>query len=223
MYKISYCLVFLLFISFSCKEKGFIKDVPKSDVAPRRGNKPSWYEVYQMLSDSLKIGRIDNGFDSLQIRIWVGSAFSHNKVAVFTCSAGNWSSSLITFIPHYFNEGHFNENRDSVVYFETNSIAPAKPINWPEFIEKLYDCDIMKLPDQQYLKGYDHPTDGVGYTIEIATINKYRLYSYHSPEVNTQVNEARKMNEILKLVKKYTGYHLLDYPKWFEKKADSTE
>lgn len=223
MHKISYCLVFLLFINFSCKEKGFIKDAPKSDVVSRRGNKPSWYEVYQMLGDSLKIGRIDNGFDSLQIRIWVGSAFSYSKVAVFKCAAGSWTSSLITFIPHYFNEGHFKENRDSVSYFETNSVTPAKAINWQGFTEKLYDCDIMDLPDQQYLKGYEHSTDGVTYTVEIATQKKFRIYSYHDPEVNSNITEARKMNEILKLVKKYTGYHLLDYPKWFEEKADSTE
>ena len=222
MHKLCYCLIFCVLVNFSCKEHGFVKDITKSYTTPRRGNKPSWYEVLQMLSDSLKIGRIDNGFDSLQIRIWVGSAFSHCKVAFFKCSAGKWSSSLITYIPHYFNEDQHNENRDSVTYFETSSITPVKAINWQEFTGKLYDCDIMDLPDQEYLKGYEHPTDGVGYTVEIATLTKYRIYSYHSPGVNIQLAEARKMNEILKLVKKYTGYHLLDYPK-FLNLNDSTE
>jgi len=70
------CLCYITLLT-SCKQQ-FTRDI-----APDRHSHPSVYKAIKMLSDSLTLDKIENGFDSLQIRIWIESPFMIGRVVTF--------------------------------------------------------------------------------------------------------------------------------------------
>lgn len=201
------CTLFCLMMLTGCKEHTFTRDI-----APALLNKPyykqeSLYKTLLLLADSLKLDRIENGFDPLQIRIWANGIYTHEKVAIFKKVGDGWHTSLITFDPHCDNL-----KRDSLLFFTKKNILPNRNIQWSAFIDSLIDLNIMGLRDQSELQGYDHPTDGISYIVEVATKTKYHLYSYHEPGFNMKFKDARQMDEIVNIVERNTGYDFEKIP-----------
>lgn len=210
--KINHLLIlFYLGSLISCKQDKFNRDIAPALLNSPSAKRQSTYKVILMLTDSLKLGRIENGYDSLQIRIWVQSPFTRARVAIFKKDVNGWQSSLIIYMPE-----NDNVNRDSVVFFTKETIAPRYQIRWPEFIDSLDNCNIMNLRDQSELKGYNHPNDGDTYIVEVSDKTKYRLYTYHEPEDNVKFKDAKRMAEIVRLVKRNTGYDLDGIPPYFK-------
>ncbi len=206
-----YTLFYLMMLA-GCKEHKFTRDIAPALLNKPSAKRESSYKILLLLADSLKLDRIENGYDPLQIRLWVGGAFTHEKVAVFKRDVNGWHTSLITFDPHY------DERKpDSLLFFTKKATLPNRNIQWPAFIDSLIDCNIMGLRDQSELQGYEDPTDGISYIVEVATKTKYHLYSYHEPEVNLSFKDARQMTEIVKIVERNTGYDFEEIPDFIKK------
>jgi len=199
------CLCYITLLT-SCKQQ-FTRDI-----APDRHSHPSVYKAIKMLSDSLTLDKIENGFDSLQIRIWIESPFMIGRVVTFKKDAHGWATSLIIYEAHTLDSKY-----DSIIFFEKKVSQPTLKFQWSELMDSLNNYNIMNLKDQDDIKGYEHPTDGVFYTIEIATKIKYRLYTYHSPGTNIQFKDARRMDEIIEVIKRNTGYDLDGLPDFLKK------
>lgn len=166
-----------------------------SDIATDTKGKQSLFESIKLIRDSLKLDTLENGYDSLQIRFWIGYSFtSKQQVIILKNQQGNWKSYYCEYMPHYI------KNTDSLIYFEKNIINKVPKSSWNTFIDKLYSYDVLILPDYSKLTDYPIPNDANGITIEVSTKNSYRLYHYPSPGLARGFSEARNMENILNLV-----------------------
>lgn len=147
----------------------------------------------------LGIDSIENGYQDLQIRIWVSSGLRSTD-----------TTQLFIFKKH-------NSNITGELYFYTMSVTiDSEPFNinkniikihpksgWAVFMDSLQNSGIYTLPDDSKLKGYVFSADGYGIRVEIATKNTYRIYSYADYDNNIDAFvEARKILQLLKLLQK---------------------
>jgi len=162
---------------------------------------PIWYEdkpelFYQLVSQKskqLKLDKLENGFDSLQIRIWYDSALSNkDKLLILKYKNSKWKG--------FF----YSLNVEWNAYKLTNKIRKSKIIEvhpssgWESFTSKVFENKIESLPNMKDINGLVHRwSDGKTYSIEIATKSKYRFYSYHLPEKFIKFDEVKNIIKIL--------------------------
>lgn len=170
--------------------KAFIRDIPMGT----RGYKPG-YIYTQMLTSKSQMNIIENGFDSLCIRLWYGYSFdSRIQCLTITKTGFKWEAEynlLTTFL----------DDKDSILSIEKSTEKKFPKSGWHTFIKKLLDQNVTTLPDDWLIPGSaSTPTHGDVVSVEIATRNNYRYYSYYSPGWYRGVKEAQAMQEILRLV-----------------------
>ena len=146
---------------------------------------------------ALKLDYLERGFDSLQLRIWLGHSMAIRKnVIVLKYSNKTWSCQLLAF-----TYGHATNVGDE--FIATNEIKVITPKSgWDSFIRQLFSFQILTLPDDENLAGYNGcGEDGVPYYFEVATINKYRFYKYCNIEDNKgKFEEATDVDKIANLL-----------------------
>lgn len=200
--------IFLLLASMVCcknrtvvpHNESFTREIPHE--LEERG---SLFESLKFIRDSLRLDTLENGYDSMEIRIWMSMALSsQSQIVIIKNHKGNWSATSILFTPV-----HNDIKQDSLLYYTKESVNLVPKSSWDSFIKKLKDHQILTLPDQDKLIGYDHPHDGGSVEFEISSKYVYRLYSYHAPGVNLHFPEAKNVEAILDLIKQEFGVKLI--------------
>jgi hypothetical protein len=172
----------------------FVRDIPEG--------LQDLHESIGTIRDSLKLESIDSGFDSIEIAIWTN--VNHvQKVFVIKNAKGAWSASFIRFGPV------LDKYRDSVVGFRYNVSPVAPRSSWNAFAAQLFGDHILTLPDERKLPKYEIVGDGRHLAVEVATREKYRIYTYTNPEMNERIQEAQDVMSILDLIKNEFGVGLL--------------
>jgi hypothetical protein len=167
-----------------------IKDIPLNI-------RDSAYRQMQRNTES-KIGlsSLEGGFKDLQIRIWRGySQTDFIDLILFTKVNDKWSARLHNLVLHY------DKNFDSVVAITKKVVTKEPKSGWQFFTDSLIKLKILDLPDYSTLPDYYVSADSDGVTVEVATVDKYRTYSY--PDFESYISkktEAKKMYQILKLI-----------------------
>lgn len=200
-------------VSFSCKTKSKSDtSIEKTDIRQdipltKKGQPDYFYKLYSYQASQLKLDSLEVGYDSLQIRIWYNyGLLDVQNVVVIKKNSERWSADLLTF--------QYDENDSSYmrrpILKEKISKLPA--LGWSSFIKELIEFNIMKLPDQSKVAGYKDilGADGVNYSIEVATKEEYRFYSYWQPDVyKTEFKEAMSMALILEFLEKELSFKKL--------------
>lgn len=165
-----------------------------------------------ILFDRLRVARdsiggldvLENGFDSLQIRIWYSYAFKDSsQILIIRSSQQQWSAQLIT---NAWSE-HSKEGR-TVLKKDIRQLRPQN--GWQQLIYKLWGLKFPTLPDYSSIAGYPETMDGDQVIVEIATRKNYRMFSYKDPILaKASIKEAKMMVEILKLLEKELQFHQL--------------
>lgn len=172
----------------------FVRDIPEG--------LEGLLESIRPIRDSLKLESIDSGFDSMEIAIWTNVNYVQ-KVFVIKNTKGAWSASLIRFGPV------LDKYRDSVVGFRYNVSRMEPRSSWKVFTGRLFGDHILTLPDEHQVPKYEIVGDGPHLAVEVATMEKYRIYTYTNPEMNEAIPEAKDVMNILNLIKDEFGVGLL--------------
>ena len=197
-------LVFLLLLINSCNnsdksanspnvdgKEGFIKIIPNS-----RNGLPSFaYKETRGYSRQAGLHLIENGFDSLFIRIW----YLNDTIQVldFKNEHGVWTGVLHKLMTE--------QNNDSIRIIKTTSEKISPKSGWPYFIDNLFSQGIITLPDISELPVYGIPTHGFFLDVEVATRTKYRIYTYGIPEQSIDIMEVSNIMDIMKLIENEFG------------------
>ena len=82
--------------------------------------------------------------------------------------------------------------------------------NWRAFFKAIAKEDIYNLPSQSEIKGWKNEVDdGLTFSIEFATKEKYKFYSYNCPDVyENQFKECKHMVNILNVFDKEFGLRM---------------
>ena len=167
----------------------FIKIVPKL-----KNGKPYYFcKMAKSYTEQARLAVIENGFDSMFIRLWY--VFDFNlRVVELKKQTGIWSGQL-----HTLKEGDMAMyeliNIDSI-----KSVKISPKSGWDFFINKIWALGIINLPDASEIPGYynNNLSETAGFVVvEIATIAKYRVYKYNTPLLLPKIKETKNMEDIM--------------------------
>jgi len=196
------CLIPLVFFGKSQARYSYaycfkLVDTVKRDIpVDKKGNKVLSYISKVRATSLLKLDTLENGFDSLQIRIWYGYArIDSGQLFVLKNVNGKWNAEMLTLVYH------MSRNEDSLLSIGKSSISGEPKSGWISFYNRLFKLKVMSLPDMRKISNYPDIADGNGISIETAIISKYRYYSYQEPiYAQERVKEARNIEQILELI-----------------------
>lgn len=189
--------IFLIAIGCSEEKSSDEKEEFIKDVSVDESGRPAFgYDRLDQKIEFLKLENLQDGFDSLAIRIWYEpQLLMENELIEIKNQNGNWSGLHIVIGSKRI------EGTDSLKLEELRDKITPKS-GWLNLIKQLDSKNIMSLPNMRAIENLeDNWTDGVCYNVEISTKSKYRYYSYHLPEYfQDNFSEARNMVDILKIV-----------------------
>ncbi|MBN8686675.1 MAG: hypothetical protein J0M10_06645 [Chitinophagales bacterium] len=154
----------------------------------------------------LHLDTIQNGFDSIQLRIWIlGGLFGNVDLYILKNVKSKWTAQNYKL----FLDSNIVNGKDQNKY--TNGSEPfqivkhrlLKPIiPWSIFIDSLSKLQIMTLPDMDEITGMKiNSTDAGSIVVEVATRQFYRNYHYSDPvEFAERYTEAKNINYIVSLI-----------------------
>jgi hypothetical protein len=209
--KIAINLHFLLLnaIFFGCQsrpvEPSFVRDIPKQK-----------YEASTLLAgvratkDSLGLDNLEDGYDSLQIRMWFTYSLSDSE-QVLTIKRNN---------AHWY--GNFclasyglTPMGDSISRYTIHFFKPILRRDWGDIVDTLIKFNIMTLPDERQVISLDSinsqskPRSG-SVIIEIADQYKYKLYFYVLPvDFKEQLKEAADVCHMVEFLSNRLGIKYL--------------
>lgn len=163
---------------------GFVRDVPGED-------------SYQFINEdafALQLDSLEAGYDSLQIRIWLGHSLARVRyVVILKYKDQEWKGQMVSFNNFYGKNDPGKKVR---------KVSPRS--GWGTLIDSLYKLGIVTLPNETAVAGYNcnGGTDGVSYDFEIATSKRYRYYRYDNPEYCKSFWQARNVLQIASLLEK---------------------
>lgn len=157
----------------------------------RKGRPDLSYLLDKQKANQLALDPIENGYDSLQIRVWFDYSLAIEKhLVVIKRTGGMWDCQLYTM------KSDWNDNNDSEVILSKSVLRIQPRMGWDMFVKRLFDLNITTLPN-----GPAGGLDGASYDIEVATKRQYRYYSYWSPETSMQnFQGSRDMVRIIHLL-----------------------
>ena len=123
--------------------------------------------------------------DSFELRVWYNLLEDSTQLFVVKYGDEGWHSELTKF----------SVSRESIkdsfrIEKTSKQTMPAR--DWNSFLHAMINYNILDLPDQDSLRGYELATEGSVMTFEVASKNFYRMYSYATPKLNmTKFNEVK--------------------------------
>ena len=173
--------------------RGFIREIPTFG----DGKPDLFYRLSQQKAKQLKLENLENGYDSLQIRIWYDySLVTYRSLLIIKQTNSVWSAKA------YRMSVDWNASKLTEKVAEKQEKILEPKHGWDNFIKQLFALQITTLPNMRDIPGLrDGWTDGVTYNVEVATKEQYRFYGYHLPEkFQDKYWQAKNMVDILKLV-----------------------
>lgn len=169
-----------------------VKDIPTDG----KGKPRSFYRNKEIVEKKVGLRTLENGYDSIQIRIWYGYAFNDTSQLIqFKKTQGAWFGDFFTL------KYNFNVKGDSVMSIDKSIISREPKSGWEIFVKQMLDLEILTLPDYKDIPNYLQTADGDAVIIEVATQKLYRIYSYQAPNMNKLDHwQAKNIEDILELI-----------------------
>ena len=148
-----------------------------------------WQQHMNKYISGLKMESLENQNIKVGYRIWA----PHQVVELIQVDDSTFNGHIINFIA----KSSKKEKERGLVSHKIK--IPHKIAK--DLIGKLKEQRIEVLPDSYDVEGYVNGLDGLTYIFEISTPEKYRVYSYWSPESeyyqDPQIEEVRNVRNIL--------------------------
>ena len=172
-----------------------VRDIPLDKGYWWDGTTNYMYNVYNKRSKILGLDPLYNGFDSLQVRVWLGHSMARvSHVVMLRYTGSGWSAELMEYADSSIMLTETHSFRDTILIHFRKPIMPKS--GWRYLLQKLEENDILNLPDGCNIPSYScGGIDGIEYCFEIATSKVYRFYSYWEPEW-----QAKKFSQAAKVV-----------------------
>ncbi|HLK28670.1 MAG TPA: hypothetical protein VKT28_08815 [Puia sp.] len=181
-----------------CQKKMTSDSVNKEVPVSKSGKPYSYYQNKSKVESALGLKTLENGFDSLQIRIWYSYAFSDSfQLVIIKRTENEWMCNLLSGKYNFETESNQIKSIEKTIHSKT-------PISgWNNFVVKLIKLNITTLPDENRISNYPEFADGDNIVVEISTKNNYRIYSYTEPEkTQNEIQEAKNLEAILFLIER---------------------
>lgn len=176
------------------RSENFELDIPLEKEGRGKGELDLMYRFLKADGYRLGLDSLELGYDSLQIRIWLGCSMAIKRdLIILKCNNAGWKGSHVAFTEPNGTGEAINKT--------VRSITPRS--GWKAFTDSLRSWKILDLPDQSAIDGYKGcGTDGDPFYFEWATTKQYRFYQYCNLKDNIddywQAANALKMADFWK-------------------------
>lgn len=155
------------------------------------------FEYIGRISKQLHLDKINLGYDSLQIRIWVNRSFSDsNQVVTIKYNKGSW----LAYLYDIHSQHNRERNIDTIMSYSQRSLLPKT--SWSNLLKLLKYEKIQELPDQMDIDHFEpRLMDGWMCIIEIADMKSYRFFTYNNPDFYSDW-QSRNVINIINAVEK---------------------
>jgi hypothetical protein len=178
-----------------------IKDIPDDK------KRDYFMKIKRSIQENAELTSLEDGFDSLQIRIWYGYTSHFEHLVVLKNEQGKWDAILYSM--HYI---YSNRSLKEIIKYQKR-VEPKS--GWENLLNKLNTLKILSLPDMSTLEGYGIDMDSKGITVEIADKKMYRIYSYAFPEFHKNDHwQANNMDKISRIVEEELGFDRFKFPEF---------
>lgn len=159
------------------RNAALVRQLNMSDTFVRETNSDE--DVKAWMRDEEKgygLDSLNNGFDSIQIKIWYGCVLYHERLIVLSLVSNKWRAELC-------QRQFSGKYPDFSMSRKVNNVKPKS--GWDSVITGLFNLKILTLPDLDKIDGFveESVTDGCYVSIEIATKKIYREYGYSNPDL----------------------------------------
>lgn len=178
-----------------------IKDIPLT----AKGKPSDTYLAKQIFAKALKLDVLEEGFDSIQIRLWAAYTFTDTiQIIVLKKQQQRWIGEFATV-------RYKDDARTDGVEILSKELEYKDPKSgWDRFIGKLFKAKILTLPDVHQIANYPSLIHADNFSVEFATTNNYRFYEYPAPHsAMAEVWQAKSMEEILQLIEEEFSFKRL--------------
>jgi hypothetical protein len=163
------------------RNPGFVTEIPRE----KDGELDYMYK-YVIKEDSKLLGldSLEYGYDSVQIRVWLGHSLAITQHIVILSSTNNkWKARLITL---YRDE----QVKPAKISVKDREVNPKS--GWADFVKSLTGFNIYYLPHCNYDKACDEcgALDGISYYFETGSKYSYRFFYYCNPDIAKGCPEA---------------------------------
>jgi hypothetical protein len=143
---------------------------------------------------------LQNGFNELQIRVWLAYSGIVENVLIFAKINNRWEGSSNRL------EFSYDSVTNQLVSIKRESKLISPKSGWQVFTDSLLSFGVADLPDMTDIPGYGIERDGSWITIEYANCKVYRLYSYQTPwALQDKFTQAKKIVDISNLIERQFG------------------
>ncbi|MFL5746848.1 MAG: hypothetical protein ACJ751_19375 [Niastella sp.] len=170
------------------------------DIRTDTSNIWSSFHNVRQLSKQLSLESPEEGFDSLQIRIWFDYSLAKKKHLIIIEQQNNqWNGRL-----YQMNVGYINRlSYDIIEHYDMENIEPIS--GWQQFISELYQLKVKELSDTSR-----SGADGTTYCVEILTPATYTYYDFWEPEYTKDKNwKSANMVKIIALLENEFNFNSL--------------
>jgi hypothetical protein len=203
-------IIMLLFVLVLASCKGQVKSNQQANKKMRQpvlndirtDTADTWNSFHNVrqLSKQLKLEPVEEGFDSLQIRVWFDYSLAKKKHLIIIERQNNkWNGRLYEMNVGYVDTLNYN----IIKQYNEKDIEPVS--GWQKFISDLYQLKIQQLSDTG-----KSGTDGTTYCVEILTPDTYTYYNFWEPEYTKDNNwQSANMVNIIALLEREFKFNSL--------------
>ncbi len=184
------------------KDSTVTQEIPKL----KNGKVLPYYLLVKEFEKGLKIDSLNEGFDSLQIRLWHYTAMQkEGELAVFKNNKHQWTAFFYN-LNYEFDTSIYVPASISKIFFKKEPKS-----GWEAFTKRLYDFKILTLPDCNNIINYCTVSDGDCYMVEIANKHSYRFYTYSNPGGCKGISQVDNFFNILDLINSEFQFRMPPY------------
>jgi hypothetical protein len=165
------------------RNPGFVTDDPFAKTGMSDGERNFYYHFLAADAGLTGLDSLEHGYDSLQIRVWLGHSLAlTNHLVIISSTNTKWQAQLVTITT--------TNERPRKISRQFNVVKPKS--GWEDFERSLHAFNIVNLPHSDYDSTCNEcdGADGIGYFFEISTTSQYRCYEYCNPEIARGCPEA---------------------------------
>lgn len=191
----------LLIFNSSCQqikkdnkiEIGVKKDIPENKQTSQ------FHLVKGNIEKKIGIKSIEKGFNGMEIRIWFANSSLREHLVILQKTKNAYLGKLYLL--------NFNYDSTNSLVSIDKLVEEVKPKSgWKFFIDSLFKLKLLTLPDMSSIKGYELGFDGKSITVEVATTDLYRIYSYWEPSKRSEFWQARAAEFISQIIEEELGF-----------------
>jgi hypothetical protein len=197
-------------IVVNVQSSSFVRDIPLMLSGRNKGQVDYNYTHCNSDANALGLDFIKNGYDSLQIRVWLGQGMARiSHLVIIKYNASGYFGEIWEYenVAFFMPKDGYLVSRDSIKVLSVRKIPPKS--GWINLFKKVTELDIVNLKHSGDIAGYSrNGADGMSCYFEVATRKFYRFFYFDMPEDQSKnIREAKDVVTFSNYLEKEFGFN----------------